>query len=130
MWTRAVVADALATLVASFAGEAGVAATVFAKPPGTLNPPAIVVGRPRMVRYGTAALSIDEVELPVACIGALDGDDVVDTLAGVVRDAVRADPTVGGTVQVAYPYEQAQWRAVNVAGADLLAADVVLMINQ
>jgi hypothetical protein len=130
MWTRAPVADALTSLVATFAGEQGVAATVFAKPPQTLNVPAVVVGRPRLVRYSTIGFSVDDVELSVTCFGPMDGDDTVDLLAGIVRDAVRADPSIGGTVAAAYPLEQINWRAINIGGADFLATDVVLAIQQ
>jgi hypothetical protein len=90
----------------------------------------VVVGRPRQVRYSTIGFSVDEVELAVTCFGPMDGDEAVDLLAGIVRDAVRADQSVGGTVAAAYPFEQINWRAINIGGADFLATDVILAIQQ
>jgi len=126
-WTRAPVAAALAAQIAA-ATDGTVA--VFPKPPQTINPPAIVVGRPRLVRYATVAFSIDDVELSVLCAGPIDGDDTVDALADTVRRACLTDRTLGGTVSVAYPYEQGQWRASNVAGIDLLVCEVIVAIQQ
>ena len=51
---------------------------IFESPPTTLNPPAIVVSRPIEVRYGVAGFGVDAIELPVVCMGPMEGDDLVD----------------------------------------------------
>jgi len=122
-----VAAPALAQAITDAATAAGSLATVFEKPPGTLNPPAIVVGRPSEVRYGVAALGIDECDLPVLCLGPMDGEDDVAALITLVRKAI-TDPQLGGAVQTAYPAIERNWRQVNVAGTDLLQAEVSFVI--
>ena len=103
--------------------------TVFAKPPATFNPPAIVIARVERVTFSLAALNVDDVSLPLMAIGPLDDDEGVSDLAETIRLAIRADPTLRGTVQAAWPYEQRNWRPVNVAGADLLAVEVAVSIQ-
>ena len=125
-WSRSLAAGALADALK--AADDG-STNIFASPPMTLNPAAIVVGRPIEVRYATAGLGVDEVELPVVCIGAMEGDDVVDALMTFVRSTVMADPSVGGALRSASPSLGRNWRAVRIAGADLLAADLVLEIR-
>ena len=125
-WSRALAATALAD---AFKSADDGTTNIFASPPMTLNPPAVVVGRPIEVRYATAALGVDAVELPVICIGPMEGDDVVDGLIGFVRSVVMADPSVGGTFRSSPPELQRNWRALRIGGADYLAADVVLAIE-
>jgi hypothetical protein len=124
-WNRATAAAALTAALQTAAGET---AFVFERPPNTVNPPAIVIGRPTQVLYGTAALGIDEATLPVLCVGPLDGEDIVDGLIQTVRAAV-ADHNLGGTVQHVYPEAERNWHNLNVAGADLLQAEVTLIIQ-
>jgi hypothetical protein len=49
-------------------------------------------------------------------------------LIAQVRSAVMADDTLGGAVQRAWPALERNWRPLKVAGADLLAADLVLQV--
>lgn len=128
-WTRALVAQALAeVLKAAQAAEDG--ASIFAAPPETLNAPAIVVGRPIEVLYGTGGLSVDTATVPVVCIGpSLAGEDTVDALINFVRQAVGANVTLNGAVRSCTVTLERNWRAVRVAGADLLGADVVLTVQ-
>jgi hypothetical protein len=125
-WERAPVAAALADLLA----DAAPGVAVFDTQPATLNPPALVVSRPTVVRYSAAAIAVDEVELPVICVGPLTaGDNTVADLAGLVRAAVAAEPTLSGTVKIAWITEERNWRAVTIAGVDCLAVDVIVNIH-
>jgi hypothetical protein len=122
-------AKALATALEAELAEAGVTATVFDKPPFTLNAPSIVIARPTEVRYSEAAFSIDAASVAVTCIGAADDDETVGELIGVVRSAIGADASLGGAVALCVPMSERNWTHVNVAGTDLLRADVVLDIQ-
>lgn len=125
-WSRALAAAGLAD---AFKAADDGTTNIFPSPPMTLNPPAIVVGRPLEVRYAEAGLGVDAVELPVICLGPMEGDDVVDALITFVRSVVMADPSVGRTLRSTSPSLQRNWRAVRIGGADYLAADVVLNIE-
>jgi hypothetical protein len=104
--------------------------TCFERPPATLNPPALVVSRPTVVRYSAFAFGVDEVELPVICVGALaGGEDPVTELTAIVRAAVAAQPTLAGTVKGATADEERNWRAVTIGGVECLAVDVILSIH-
>jgi hypothetical protein len=125
-WSRA---DAAAALTAVLQTAMGETVFVYPKPPGTVNPPAVIVGRPSEVRYSTVAFGIDEATLPVTCVGPVDGDDAVDQLVGAVRAALLPDPSLGGVVQACWPADERAWRQASVAGVDVLLADVNLTIQ-
>jgi hypothetical protein len=127
-WDRSVAAPALAQALTDAATASGELATAFANPPTTLNPPALVVAYPISVRFAATAFSIDEVQLPVICFGQIDGPDVVSRLVTFCREAV-FDTQLGGAVQTCYATEERNWRPVNVAGTDLLTAEVVFTIQ-
>jgi hypothetical protein len=127
-WDRAAAAKALAAELGTAVAAAGETVTVFDKPPATLNPPAIVVGRPVNVDFSTVAPGIDTAQLPVACVGPVDGEDRVSELIALVRGAV-FDSSLGGAVQVAFATAERNWRQINVAGADLLSAEVIYTIQ-
>lgn len=127
-WSRATTAKALADALSSVASADYV--SVFNHPPLTLNAPALVVGRPTEVLYATAGLGVDNAQLPVICIGPTEGEDVVDGLIAIVRQVIAADPTLGGVVRVVTAPMERSWRAVRIGGADFLAADVVLQVQQ
>jgi hypothetical protein len=131
-WSRPEATTALVAALNAAAGNApdGSAGTVFVfgKSPATVNPPALVVGRPTEVIYATAGLGIDDATLPVLCVGPIDGEDVVDGLIQLVRSAL-TDPMLGGAVQSAYAEAERNWHSLNVAGADLLQAEVTLKIQ-
>lgn len=124
-WSRAAAAAAVA---AAIEAETAGTVTVLAAPPQTLNPPAVVVGRPDQVRYSDFALGVDDVDLPVICVGAADGEDTVDSLLTVVAGSF-GDPTLGGAVLSCVADMQRNWRNVTVAGVDLLQAEIVLAIR-
>lgn len=107
------------------------AATVsaFDSPPLQLNPPAVVVSRPSEVLYGTGGFGVDVATLPVICIGPQTGEDMVNALLGLVRDALKADPRLGGLVAIAHAPSERNWRAVRIGGADMLAADLTVEIQ-
>lgn len=128
-WDRAAAAKALAAKIGDAVTAAEDTATVFDRPPLTINPPAIVVGRPTEVRYAAFASGIDEATLPVACVGPLDGEDRVAQLVALVRGALAPSDQLGGVVQVAYVTGERNWRNLNVAGTDLLAVDVFFTID-
>jgi hypothetical protein len=124
-WNRATAAAAITSALQTTLGET---VWVYEKPPGTVNPPAVIVGRPTEVRYSIPAFSIDEATLPVICVGPLDGDDVVDGLVGQVR-ASFGDPTLGRVVQACWPVDERAWRQASIAGVEVLLADVNLTIQ-
>jgi hypothetical protein len=124
-WNRQTAAAAITSALQVTLGET---VWVYSKPPGTVNPPAVIVGRPTEVRYSIPAFSIDEATLPVTCVGPVDGDDVVDQLAAQVR-ASFPDPTLGGVVQACWPTDERAWRQASIAGVDVLLADVNLTIQ-
>ena len=126
-WSRNLCAYALADTLK--AADTVGNRSVFARPPATLNVPALVVSRPLEVRYGVSAFGVDEGELPVVCLGPLDGDDLVDELLALVNDAVAGDPTLGGAVRGAVMTQARNWRSAKVGGADTLAADAVVMVT-
>jgi hypothetical protein len=122
-WNRTAAAKAVAAAI-----EAQTTVTVLARPPQTLNPPVIVVGRPDQVRYAEFAFGVDDVDLPVICVGAADGEDMVDQLVGLVRESF-ADPTLGGQLVSCVAAMERNWRNVTVGGVDLLQAEVLLAIR-
>jgi hypothetical protein len=124
------VAQALASAIEATIVGADDIAAVFDRQPSTLNPPAIVVGRPSEVAYGAFALSIDQATLPVACVaGSGDGDDRVAELADYVRHTVDGDATLGGVVQSVVASFERNWRNLTLGGVELVAADVVLTVT-
>jgi hypothetical protein len=126
-WNRQTVAAALVeTLTVATAAEVP-PPSVFGAAPLTLNPPAIVIGRPTG-RYGDWAFAVDEMALPVVVVGAAFDDDALDALAEVVRQAVLVDPTLGGAVKSVYPAERRNPRNVSVAGIDVQTTEVVLTV--
>ena len=124
-WTRTPVAAALVDVLS--AATSGTV-TVFAKPPTTINPPAVIVARPTNVNYATASFARDEATLPVEICGSFDGDDTVDALRDQIRKAIDANPTLGGVVPSCTVTSERNWRNVTVAGVELLAAQIVLTI--
>lgn len=126
-WSRA---DCAAALAAAIQAEIGTSVFVFPKPPQTINPPAVIIGRPNQVRFTTFAFGIDEADLPVYCVGPADGDDVVDSLITSVRAVVSGpDLTLGGVVQCIGDASEQGWRNFNIAGIDVLQAELQLTIQ-
>jgi hypothetical protein len=124
-WNRQTAAAAITAALQATMGET---VFVFNKPPATVNPPAVIVGRASEVRYSIPAFSIDEAILPVTCAGPVDGDDIVSGLIAAVRGSF-PDPTLGGVVQACWPTDERAWRQVSIAGVDVLLADVNLTIQ-
>jgi hypothetical protein len=125
-WSRSDVALAVVAQLQTVVGET---TFVFAKPPQTINPPALIVGRPLEVRYSTSGLAVDQALLPITCVGPADGEEMVDDLITAIRQAFPPGSNLGGLVQVIYPDSERGWRNLNLAGVDLLLADVSLTIN-
>ena len=124
-WDRTVAVPALVNAIDVASGGT---VFVFDRPPTTLNPPAVVVGRPVEVLYATAGFSVDETTLPVLCVGAAEDDDTVDDLIGVVRAAVKT-PGLGGAAQSCVASAARNWRNVVLAGVEILQAEVILTIQ-
>ena len=74
-------------------------------------------------------MSVDTATLPVICLGASTGDDVVDSLISFVRQVIFNNVTLDGEVPSCLATSERNWRAVRIGGADMLAADVVLTIQ-
>jgi len=125
-WNRATVAQALADAIT--AGTGG-AFTVHTEPPQTLNPPCVVIG-PTSRPFSTAALSVDEVDVAVMLVQPVGRLTDLDAMAQDVADVIVVDPTLGGVVRAAYPYDQRNTRGVVVAGIDLTVADLTVKVVQ
>jgi hypothetical protein len=128
-WRRADVAAALVNVLTP-----ALTCSVFASWPSTMNPPAVVVGFPANVDYrAPVAFGVDLAELPITCTAGVSEPDPLDALVADVRAALDvdglADPTLGGVVRSLKVRAHNAWRIVNTAGADVLAADVVLEIQ-
>jgi hypothetical protein len=124
-WNRV---GAVQAIVAALQQTAGDLAFIFDKTPQTINPPALVVGRPLEVGYSSAAFGIDEATLSVICVAAADGEDVIDQLITLVR-ASFPDPSLGGAVQSCVCTNERNWRNATVSGIDILQAEVILSIQ-
>ena len=104
-------------------------ASVFAQPPSTHNPPALVVQYPSQVLLHTPAFTVDTATVSVLAVGGLDDPGTVDALLAATVRAVEADNQLGGAVQYARPTQHRPWRIVNVAGADYLTAELELELR-
>jgi hypothetical protein len=87
-----------------------------------------VIGRPTEVRYSVQGFSLDEVTLPVSCVGGMDRDADVAALIELVRSTVDASINLDGACSEIHAVGERGWRHVNVAGADLLAAEITLQV--
>jgi hypothetical protein len=128
-WQRTPVVKALVAAIEAQLAELAVDANVMEHPTFTVNPPAIVVGRPSEVRYSTAFFGVDDITLPVLCMAGAEQDDAVAELIGVVNAAVNADPTLGGVVPVADCTGERSWRVINISGAEYLGAEAIVEIQ-
>jgi hypothetical protein len=125
-WHRQTCADALVTVL----GAANPGVQIHDSPPNTLNPMCVVVMRPQVVMYATAAFGIDEATLPVAIVGGTEGEDLIDAIRDACRKAVDNDPTLGGAVASAYCEQERNWRNVTGAGGvQLLYVELVLLVR-
>jgi hypothetical protein len=123
-WDGSVARPALAaTLATAFEGTN---VSVFAAPPSTINPPALVVQYPQTVVKWAPTFITDTATWSVMGAVGLEQSDELDSMLNTVAEAVRADPTLAGAVQVSKVTEIHNWRIVAVGGIEVLAAEVVL----
>jgi hypothetical protein len=128
-WDRPTAADALAAVLGDATAGMIPPASVFAQPPSTYNPPALVIQYPTSVMLHQPAFTIDTASLSVLAVAGLEEPDTVDLLLALAVAAVEGDSQLGGAVQHAHPVEHRLWRIVNVAGADYLTAELALEIR-
>jgi hypothetical protein len=128
-WDRSAAAPALASVLTAAVTAAGENITVFESPPSTANPPAIIVGRVTEVHFSTIAPGIDDVILPVLIVAAVEGEDTIAGIITLIRNALAPFNNLGNVVKACYPEFERNWRPINVAGADLLQAEVTLSIQ-
>jgi hypothetical protein len=125
-WHRQTCAGALVSVL----GAANPGVQIHDSPPNTLNPMCVVVMRPQVVMYATAAFGIDEATLPVAIVGGTEGEDLIDAIRDASRKAVDTDPTLGGAVASAHCEQERNWRNVTGAGGvQLLYVELVLQVR-
>jgi hypothetical protein len=125
-WNRQPVAAALVSMFAA----ANPNCYVHERPPEIVNPLSVVVSRPVRVSYGTAGLGVDEIELPVLIVGAIEQDDQVESVLAACRAAVDADATLQGTVKAGWAAEERGWRNLTGAGGiQLLLVELVLTVH-
>lgn len=122
-WNRL---DAIEALAAVLQPVVDAGATVLPAPPGSFNPPAVLMQYPTTVTLHSPTFAIDTVDWTVTVVVGLHDGDTLDELLNAVTDLVEADQTLGRVVQVCQPTEWRSWRILNVSGADYLAADLVL----
>jgi hypothetical protein len=125
-WSRALFAATAADMLKEAPGVDTV--NVFPAPPLTLNPPALVVGHPLEVLYGTAALGVDEATIPIVCVGPLGGEDTVDALLELVREVFAPGVMVDG-VQSCVVTAERNWGPARIGGAELLVANAELTVR-
>jgi hypothetical protein len=124
-WDRQAVADALVGVLGPATGV-----KVHPLPPEIINPPCVVVSRPQTVVYATAGLGIDDATLPLIVAGGVETEAAIETIKTACRQAVLADPSLGGTVQACWPGEERNWRNLTGAGGvQLLLVELVLQIQ-
>jgi len=124
-YQRTTVAAALAELLSTI--DPTVA--VFAEPPPSFNPPAYIVGYTRHVDYDAPSFGVDRTDLPVAvAVGVLDGARM-DELLDAAKKAVNESLTLGGTVQSVRVRVQEQTLLWNIAGAEIMAADLIVEVR-
>jgi len=129
-WRRREVAPAIVSVLAAVTYD-GNAVPGFAIPPETFNPPAYVVGYPTLVTRAVGGMGIDLAELPVAACGGPNDADRVDELLELAIAELEIDPSLGGVVLASkVRIAQQSWRRINIAGAEVLAADLVIEIRQ
>jgi hypothetical protein len=119
-WSLVAVSEALAATLSAALNPDSV--TVFASPPTTLNPPAVVVSYPAPVVFGTRALGVDTAAIPVICaVGLTAPLSSLDALLESTRAALDADRKLGGAVKSCLVTELVDIRSASIAGIDLLA---------
>ena len=129
-WDRTSATQALAAAIEANLTALADTASVFDTPPATLNASAIVIGRITEVRYSDAIIGIDTAELPVSAVAGLGDDARVTELLSIIRSSVPpGNATLGGAVQICVATAERNWRHMNIAGADLSAADVIFTIR-
>jgi len=121
-WDRPSAASALADVLEAGTGDL---VAVFESPPSSMNAPALVIMRPT-VMFHQPAFAVDEITWSVTAAVGVGADDTLDGLIGQARQAVEADPTLGGVVQICRPTEQRPRGIVNIAGADFLTEELIL----
>jgi hypothetical protein len=104
--------------------------SVFAEPPSTFNVPAYIVGYTRSVDYDSPAFGVDAGLLPVAAAVGVAEIDRLDELLDQAKKALNADPSLAGAVHSCRVRTQEQTRLWVIAGAEILAADLLLEIQQ
>ena len=128
-WDRPSASAALAAVLEDGTADMTPPASVFAQPPSTHNPPALIVQYPSQVLLHQPTFTIDTATVSVLAVGGLDDPVTVDALLSAAVDAVEGDPQLGDVVQTARPVEHRLWRIANVAGTDYLTAELVLEIR-
>ncbi|HSS11148.1 MAG TPA: hypothetical protein VLL25_14775 [Acidimicrobiales bacterium] len=119
----AAVAHAVAdTLDKSFDGTV----KVHPFPVQTFNVPAVIVAWPDLVEPSRVAPSVDRVRLPVMCAVGLDRTDQLSMLMEDTAAALYRDRSLGGLARQLAVAMYRNYRAVNVAGADFLTAELLL----
>lgn len=121
-WDRTAAAAALADVLEVGTGDL---VAVFEGPPPTLNPPALVIMRPS-VAFSTPTFGIDEATWSIMAAVGVGQDDALDDLLAAARQAVIAEPTLGGAVQLCRPTELRPRGIINVAGGDYLTEELIL----
>jgi len=103
--------------------------TCFASPPTTFNPPAYIVGYTTTVIYDATMFGVDVATQPVACVSGPTDRNRAEALARVAKDALRVDPSLGGTVQHLRVVSRSNPRFWSVGGADAYVVDLILEIQ-
>ena len=128
-WDRTAAAAALAGVLGDAAAGMVPPASVFAQPPATHNPPALVIQYPTQVMLRQPTFAIDTATVSVLAVAGMEEPATIDALLALTVAAVEADEQLGGTVQHCRPTQHRLWRIANVAGADYLTAELELELR-
>ena len=128
-WNRALVAPALADVLQTTASAAGDTVAIFDHQPTSLNPPALVVGRPSDVTFAVFSFGTDLATLPVMCVAGADEENRAAELVELVRLAVTEQPSLAGVVQECTATAERNWRNNTLGGVELVLVDCVLTIT-
>jgi hypothetical protein len=122
--------NAIAEALAAILSEIDATVPAFAQPPETVNPPAYIVGLDESVEFDVAGFGMDLARLPVICCAGPFETARVRELRDAAKAAVDADRTLGGLNAAVTGRSSRNPRLMTIAGAQLLALDLILEIRQ
>jgi len=122
-------ANALGEIVKLGLADFAQPVSVFAVPPMSFNPPAVIVKFPEMIEPSIIAPTIDRVQLALLVATGLQAIELLFDLLTVLREAVLRDRKVQGLAQSLAVVNYRAFGQMNVAGAEYLTAELLLEMH-